>query len=99
MYLDYWGLAEKPFENTPNPRFLYPSQQHREGLRKLLYAISEEKGCGKTHLIRTVVKNLGADYEVAIINCSSTGRTDSLVARIRLGRAPCQSYFRLDFPA
>ena len=78
MYLDYWGLTEKPFENTPNPRFLYPSQQHREGLRKLLYAVSEEKGCclltgeygcGKTHLIRTVVKNLGADYEVAIINC------------------------------
>ncbi|MDA2935584.1 AAA family ATPase [Acidobacteria bacterium AH-259-D05] len=78
MYLDYWGLQEKPFENTPNPRFLYPSEQHREGLKKLLYAISEEKGCalltgeygcGKTHLIRTVVKNLGVDYEVAMINC------------------------------
>ena len=79
MYLDYWGFREKPFENTPNPRFMYPSKQHREGLRKLLYAITEGKGCalltgeygcGKTHLIRTLVRNLDSkDFEVGIINC------------------------------
>ena len=78
MYLDYWGLKEKPFENTANPKFLYPSKQHREGLRKLLYTISESKGCsvlsgeygcGKTQLIRTLVSNLGADhYAVALVN-------------------------------
>jgi len=79
MYLDYWGFQEKPFENTPNPRFLFPSKQHREGLRKLLYAITEGKGCalltgeygcGKTHLIRTLVRHLNnSSFEIGIINC------------------------------
>lgn len=67
MYLDYWELKEPPFENTPDPRFLFPSDQHREALRQLLDAIGEEKGCalltgeygcGKSHLIRTIVDNL-----------------------------------------
>ena len=78
MYLDYWNLKEPPFENTPDPRFLYASKQHREALSKLFSALSEEKGCalltgeygcGKTHLIRTVVQNLDAShYEVALID-------------------------------
>ena len=78
MYLDYWELKEPPFENTPDPRFLYPSEQHREVLRQLLYAIGEEKGCalltgeygcGKSHLIRTIVGNLHeSQYEVALVN-------------------------------
>ena len=78
MYLDYWELKEPPFENTPDPRFLYPSEQHREALRQLLSAIGEEKGCalltgeygcGKSHLIRTIVDNLHeSQYEVALVN-------------------------------
>ena len=78
MYLDYWELKEPPFENTPDPRFLYPSDQHREALRQLLHAIGEEKGCavltgeygcGKTHLIRTIVDNLHeSQYDVALVN-------------------------------
>lgn len=78
MYLEYWGLKENPFENTPDPRFLYPSTEHRQGLQKLLYAISAEKGCalltgeygcGKTLLARTVVDNLDLSlYDVALIN-------------------------------
>jgi len=88
MYTDYWGLKEKPFENTPNPRFLYPSQEHREALRKLFYAIGSEKGCalltgeygcGKTHLVRTVMSNLVPDkYEVALINYPLLGRDEFL---------------------
>lgn len=78
MYLEYWGLKQKPFENTPDPRFLYPSREHREGLQKLLYSVSDKKGCalltgeygcGKTILLRTIVANLNADrYELALIN-------------------------------
>ena len=78
MYLDYWELKEPPFENTPDPRFLYPSDQHREALRQLLHVVGEEKGCalltgeygcGKTHLIRTIVDNLHkSQYEVALVN-------------------------------
>ncbi len=36
MYEEYWGLKEKPFENTPDPRFLYRSPQHEEGLMRLV---------------------------------------------------------------
>lgn len=78
MYLDYWGLQQKPFENTPDPRFLYPSKEHREGLQKMLYAVSDQKGCalltgeygcGKTVLLRTITNNLDQDlYDLALIN-------------------------------
>jgi len=78
MYLEYWGLTEKPFENTPDPKYLYLSDEHREGLRRLLYAITDRKGCamltgeygcGKTLLVRTIVGNLDSNqYELALIN-------------------------------
>lgn len=78
MYLEHWNLKERPFENTPDRRFLYPSDNHREALQRLLYAISSEKGCamlsgeygcGKTVLVRTVVNELDLEsYEIALIN-------------------------------
>ena len=40
MYEEYWGLREKPFENTADPRFLYASPQHEEALTRLGYAIN-----------------------------------------------------------
>jgi len=77
MYEEHWGLREKPFENTPNPHFLYHSQQHEEGLSRLLYVVSEGKGaglitgvfgCGKTLLGRTLFKELDRDiYKTAFI--------------------------------
>ncbi|MCM8763385.1 MAG: ATPase, partial [Candidatus Omnitrophica bacterium] len=44
MYERYWNLKEKPFENTPDPRFIYLSPQHEEALSRLIYAIREQKG-------------------------------------------------------
>lgn len=77
MYEEYWGLNEKPFENTPDPRFIYYSSQHEEGLSRLLYVVREEKGaamltgdfgCGKTLLGRTLLKELDKDvYKTALI--------------------------------
>lgn len=67
MYLDHWELKEKPFENTPDPRFFFQSNQHREALMRVLYAIHEAKGaalltgeygCGKTTLMRTVINEI-----------------------------------------
>ncbi|MFA6216213.1 MAG: AAA family ATPase [Candidatus Omnitrophota bacterium] len=46
MYEPYWGLKEKPFENTPDPRFVYYSQQHKEALARMLYVVRERKGAG-----------------------------------------------------
>lgn len=78
MYEKYWGLAEKPFENTPDPRFMYYSQKHEEALTRMLYAIKEEKGAamlsgeygsGKTVLSRIIIDELIKNniYEVALI--------------------------------
>ncbi len=77
MYEKYWGLTEKPFENTPDPRFVYYSPEHEEAFSRLLYAVTEGKGagmltgifgCGKTLLARTLLKELGKDtYKTALI--------------------------------
>ena len=67
MYESYWGLSEKPFENTPNPKFFYQSSQHQEGLARLSYVVSERKGaalltgvfgCGKTLIARALLGDL-----------------------------------------
>lgn len=78
MYLEYWGLKEKPFENTPDPRFFYSSKMHTEALSRILYALTNNKGCvlltgeygcGKTALVRKVIEALDPDrYELALIN-------------------------------
>ncbi|MFH1622850.1 MAG: AAA family ATPase [Candidatus Omnitrophota bacterium] len=77
MYEKYWGLKEKPFENTPDPRFLFESSQHQEALTRLKYVINEEKGmavltgtfgCGKTVIGEKLLKTLNEDsFEVAFI--------------------------------
>ena len=43
MYEKYWGLNRKPFENTPDPTFLYYSREHQEALSRLIYAVRERK--------------------------------------------------------
>ena len=78
MYEKHWGLTEKPFENTPNPRFMYYSKKHEEALMRMLYAIKEEKGAsmltgeygsGKTVLSRIIIDELIKDkiYEAALV--------------------------------
>ncbi|MFZ5799814.1 MAG: ExeA family protein [Candidatus Omnitrophota bacterium] len=77
MYESYWGLKEKPFENTADPRFFYYSAEHEESLFRLLYAVKEQKaagmlsgvfGCGKTLIARTVLRELGKDvYRTGMI--------------------------------
>jgi len=78
MYEQYWQLKTKPFENTPDPAFVYYSRRHEEAFIRLLYAIKEEKGAamlsggygtGKTLLSRIVIDELikSETYEVALI--------------------------------
>jgi len=79
MYEGYWGFKEKPFENTPDPRFLYHSPRHEEALMRLFYAVRERKGAalltgdygsGKTLLSRALISNLsqqGEKYKIALI--------------------------------
>lgn len=78
MYLEYWGLNERPFENAPDPKFFYHSQQHEEGLSRLHYVVDNKKaaamltgvfGCGKTVLAKTLIDSLHLkDYQIAFIS-------------------------------
>jgi type II secretory pathway predicted ATPase ExeA len=67
MYQTYFGLSDKPFSETPDPRFIFLSVQHREGLAHLEYNIWDGKGfsvlvgevgTGKTTLCRALIDRL-----------------------------------------
>ena len=67
MYTEFYGLAKKPFNMTPDPAFLYLTKQHREALAGLTYAILDRKGflvlsgmagSGKTTLLAWVLPKL-----------------------------------------
>jgi general secretion pathway protein A len=76
MYTEFYGLGEKPFSLTPDPRFLFLSASHREALAHVLYGIDQgegfisvtgEVGTGKTTLCWTLLERLGPDTEVAFV--------------------------------
>lgn len=75
MYESYYGLREKAFRKTPDPRYLYLNDTYEEALEQLLYAVDEmemalltgEVGAGKTLLSRALVDRLGDRYEVGMI--------------------------------
>jgi len=76
VYTEFFGLNEKPFAITPDPRYLYMSVRHADALAHLIYGISEsggfiqltgEVGTGKTTLIRSLLEQLPAKAEIALI--------------------------------
>ena len=76
MYLSFFGLHEKPFAITPDPRYLYLSERHAEALAHLLYGINEsggfiqltgEVGTGKTTVVRTLLSRVPHHADVAVI--------------------------------
>ena len=75
MYENYWGLREKPFRKTPDPRYLFLNDTYEEALERLIFAVEEvelailtgEVGSGKTLLTRALVDRLGDRYEVGMI--------------------------------
>jgi len=83
-----WGLREPPFENAPNPRFLWLSPTHSDALVRLTYALRQrrgcavltgEPGCGKTLLTRAVVQRLEPSrYEIGLLTNPHGGRIDLL---------------------
>ena len=76
MYERHFGLIKKPFEVSPDPRFLYLGASHREALASLRYGIQEgrgfislvgEVGTGKTTLIRTLLDDLGDSVRPVLV--------------------------------
>ncbi|MDD5206705.1 MAG: AAA family ATPase, partial [Desulfobacterales bacterium] len=77
MYCGYYGFSEKPFEVTPDPKFLFLSPSHRETLASLVYGIRErrgfialvgEVGTGKTTLINAAIERLEGNTKVAYLS-------------------------------
>lgn len=78
MYLSHYGLAEPPFAITPDPRFVFLSERHRDALAHLMYGIGQgggggfvqltgEVGTGKTTLCRLVLEQLPENVRVALV--------------------------------
>jgi general secretion pathway protein A len=76
MYEGFFGLRELPFSLTPDPRFLWLSETHEEGLAALCYGITRRKGfilltgevgAGKTTLLRAALERIPEGTETALV--------------------------------
>ncbi len=76
MYETYYGFTEKPFNLTPDPKYLYLSSRHTEAFAHLSFGhqerggfvvLSGEVGTGKTTLARYFLSGLGPDTATAVV--------------------------------
>jgi general secretion pathway protein A len=90
MYTSFFGLNEKPFAITPDPRYLFMSARHGEALAHLVYGVTEsggfmqltgEVGTGKTTLVRTLLLNrMPANADVAVVLNPQLSAREFLIA-------------------
>jgi general secretion pathway protein A len=87
MYESHFGLSQKPFNATPDPRFLYTNRGYQEAYATLLYGIQERKGfialigevgTGKTTLLRRLMENMNPATKV-VFAYNTTLSFDELV--------------------
>src|SRR5688572_3885223 len=78
MYLEHYGLQQPPFSITPDPRFVFLSERHRDALAHLLFGIGQgggggfvqltgEVGTGKTTLCRLLMEQVPENTRVALV--------------------------------
>ena len=76
MYESYYGLAEKPFSLTPDPKYLYRSESHANAFDLLQYAIRRREGfvvvtgdigTGKTTLCRALLEQIDRTTFTALV--------------------------------
>jgi len=94
MYEAYFGLDERPFELTPNPRFLYMTAPHREALTTLEYGLSGrtgiavligEAGTGKTTLVHAALHSQNTRQSLAVYWSSPSLTRDEFVEFLAAG--------------
>jgi general secretion pathway protein A len=102
MYKSFYGLKERPFGKTPDPRFLYLAPQYEEALARLQYAVEEREiavltgdiGCGKTTLSRALMDQNDVDHFVLIVNPRLTPNQLLRELALRLDLQP--AHYRAD---
>ena len=98
IYQDFFGLREKPFNLTPDPKFLCLTEKHQEALDHLTYGLEQktgfilflgEVGAGKTTVCRALLERLDQDYVVALVLHPFLAEEDLLATIVRdLGLVP-----------
>src|SRR6266571_7440494 len=87
MYEAYYGLREKPFSILPDPDMIYWCQNHRLAFAMLEFGvlnsagftvITGEIGCGKTTLIRYLLRKLNSNISVGLMSNTPEGRDELL---------------------
>ena len=104
MYEEFFGLSEKPFAITPNPKFVFQSEQYRVAEEQLLYGVSQKEGfmlvtgapgTGKTTLCRGLLEKLDRQkHRVALIFnpfLNGVEMLQALLSEFGLGDAPTTS--------
>ena len=88
MYNDFYNFKETPFNLTPNSKFFFSSNKHREALDSLVYAINQRKGfvvitgeigSGKTTVCRTLLNKLDKYTQVALVTNTHLSSKDLLM--------------------
>ena len=104
MYLEFHGLAEPPFSITPDPRFVFLSERHRDALAHLLYGVGQgggggfvqltgEVGTGKTTLSRLLLEQLPENARVALVlnpRLSPVELLETIAEELKLDAAPAR---------
>jgi general secretion pathway protein A len=76
MFVEFYGLREQPFGVTPDPKFLYLGEGHREALAALFYgiesgrgfsALAAEPGMGKTSLLMRLLESMQESARTAFL--------------------------------
>jgi general secretion pathway protein A len=105
MYWNHFGLNEAPFSITPDPRFVYLTDRHRDALAHLLYGLGQhgsggfvvltgEVGTGKTTLCRLALEQLPEGTQVALLLNPTLNRVElleSICEELRLDISDTQS--------
>ena len=105
MYLEHFGLRESPFSLTPDPRYLFMSDGHKEALAAMVYGIQErrgfvlvvgEVGTGKTTLIRHLLGHFEDNVRTCYVFNTLVSFEELLEAILRDLGLTCHSHRRVD---
>lgn len=106
MYRAFFGFREKPFNLTPDPKFLYLNASYREALAALHYGVVDRKGfvsligeagTGKTTLLRRLLSELPRETRSVLVINPAIGFEEMLRFILSdLGRSPAAGATKLD---